>query len=510
MRNSNGFIKPGSRAGRALLWIGGALVLVAALLLVASVLIEEPMRRAVEERINETLDGYSVSVPDLDLRLIGLSVTINDMVVRQDAHPEPAVATVPRLKADIHWRALLRGRLVSNWRIESPRLFINLEQLREERRDERTLDERGWREALEEIHPLKFNRIEIVDAQITYIDEELDHSLSLSRLNAVIENIRTVRTLEEKYPSPFVIETAVFEDGSVKVEGHADLLAAPHPAVLAQLDVRSVPLGRIGPVASRGDLWISDGLLSAVGSFEISPEIKNIHLTDVRLDRLHADYLLTDEPADPEPPEDITYRLDRLRVTDAELGLVNHTEEPQYRIYLSGAQVELTNVSDRFGEGPAEAYISGFFMGSGETEVVAHFRPETEGADFDLMVRIEGTRIPALSDLLQAHVGIEPAEGWFALYSEITVRDGYIDGYARPFIEELQIHDPEEDEGLLRELYERALDVIASLLESPRDEIATEFDLSGEVEDPEASTWEIIVGLVRNAFFEAIIPGFRP
>jgi hypothetical protein len=39
--------------------------------------------------------------------------------------------------------------------------------------------------------------------------------------------------------------------------------------------------------------------------------------------------------------------------------------------------------------------------------------------------------------------------------------------------------------------------------------VATRADLSGEVEDPETSTWQIIVRLVQNAFFRSILPGFE-
>jgi hypothetical protein len=43
----------------------------------------------------------------------------------------------------------------------------------------------------------------------------------------------------------------------------------------------------------------------------------------------------------------------------------------------------------------------------------------------------------------------------------------------------------------------------------PRDEVATKSDMSGPVENPQANTWQIIVKLVQNAFFNAILPGFE-
>jgi hypothetical protein len=42
-----------------------------------------------------------------------------------------------------------------------------------------------------------------------------------------------------------------------------------------------------------------------------------------------------------------------------------------------------------------------------------------------------------------------------------------------------------------------------------RDAVATETDISGPIENPETSTVQVVVGLIRNAFFRAILPGLE-
>jgi hypothetical protein len=42
----------------------------------------------------------------------------------------------------------------------------------------------------------------------------------------------------------------------------------------------------------------------------------------------------------------------------------------------------------------------------------------------------------------------------------------------------------------------------------PRKEVATEIDISGRLDNPNTSTLQAIVGLIQNAFFKAILPGF--
>ena len=51
---------------------------------------------------------------------------------------------------------------------------------------------------------------------------------------------------------------------------------------------------------------------------------------------------------------------------------------------------------------------------------------------------------------------------------------------------------------------------VSTLLENiPRREVATKADLSGPLENPQASTWQVLVNLIQNAFFRAILPGFE-
>jgi hypothetical protein len=103
-------------------------------------------------------------------------------------------------------------------------------------------------------------------------------------------------------------------------------------------------------------------------------------------------------------------------------------------------------------------------------------------------------------------------DGTFSFYCEIGVRDGALDGYIKPLFEEVDVYDPEQDrhKGFFRRIWERIADGLAELLENrPRDEVATIADLQGSAENPDASNGQVLVNLIRNAFIEAILPGFE-
>ena len=138
-----------SRLGRRTRWTFGILAGVIALAVLLSFLIDEPLRRSVEGQMNARLTGYSVSIGKLRFHPIGLSLTLFDLVFTQQANPEPPVGRIPRLDASVHWRALLSGKLVADFALDRPKLYVNLAHLRAEAADPEPVAKHGWQEAFQ-------------------------------------------------------------------------------------------------------------------------------------------------------------------------------------------------------------------------------------------------------------------------------------------------------------------------------------------------------------------------
>jgi hypothetical protein len=117
-----------------------------------------------------------------------------------------------------------------------------------------------------------------------------------------------------------------------------------------------------------------------------------------------------------------------------------------------------------------------------------------------------------MNDLFRAHGNFDVVRGLFSFYSEIMVRNGIIKGYMKPLFKDVNVYDNRQDKekGIFRKLYEGVIGGISWLLQNtPRDEVATQITISGKLSNPETSTWETIIGLIQNAFFKAILPGFE-
>jgi hypothetical protein len=389
------------------------------------------------------------------------------------------------------------------------------------------LKERGWQGAIQAVSPVKVNVLQVVDGDVTYVDASPSQPLRLSQLNLRAGNIRNIRSQAGEYPSDLHLRAEIFGSGKMWLDGHADFLAVPHVAMKAQLGLENVELDYVKPMARRYHMVLQRGTLSATGDVEYAPARKVVHLQKAAIDGLQMDYVQTPQAAkaaqetatqvrgaaqEVNNVPGIFLRADEVSIVKSEIGFVNRTTNPDYRLFLAGIEVHLTNFSNQLTEGTMVARVNGKFMGSGQTVVGATFRPETNGPDFALAASIENTRMQAMNKLLRAYGNFDVVRGFFSVYTEFRVKNGAVRGYVKPLFKELDVYDPRQDQekSLFQKIYEGLVGGASQLLENiPRHEVATKADISGRLENPRASTWQALVNLIQNAFFSAILPGFE-
>lgn len=483
------------------------------------------MRRSMERRVNASLKGYDVRIPKLHLRPFDFGLTLEDVTVRQSANPEPAVAVFPRLQATIQWRELLAFRLVADFLLDRPVIYCNLTQLRQEVSDAIPVKERGWQQAVKEIYPLKINLFRVRDGEVTYVDADPKRPLHLTHLRLHANNIRNIHSKDRDYPSPVRAEAVVFGSGRASIDGHADFLAEPYPGIHVLIDLERIPLDYFHPVIARANMDIQNGLLNLAGEIEYAPRIRLALLSDLTIRDMRLDYIHTapTAPAERRRREVIgkaarqarqdpgtVLRVDRLALENCQIGFVDKARDPGYRVFLSPANVHMENLSSGYRAGAAKVRLDGKFMGKGPATASATFRNDASGPDFDLKGAIEGTPMASMNDLLRSYGKFDVVAGVFSFYTELKVAGGEIRGYVKPLFHDMKVYDRRQDaeKGLFRKLYEHLVGGVANLLENRRKEVATQADISGPVENPSSSTWQVIGRLIQNAFFRAILPGF--
>ena len=506
--------------------VGGALV---ALLVVATVValffIDEPLRRYTQAKMNASLEGYTATIGRMHFNPLNFSMDVRDIVIAQNEHPDPPVANIGRIYASVHWGALLHGRVVGDARIERPVVVLNLTQARSEIDDPTPVTDKGWQHALQSIYPLRINELRIVRGDITYQDQGPFKPLRVYDVEVTASNIRNVRSERGVYPSPMSLKARVFDAGSVSAEGWADFLAEPYAAFLADITVDGIALDYFKPITNRYNLAVDKGTLSGSGEIEVSPQFKSVRLWSATVDGIRVDYLHTPamvgapreavrktvQAADEAQGPGLEFRVDRLDIVKSDFGYVDRTKTPRYRVFVSDTTATLTNLSSLPTGETAVARLRGKFMGSGAASADLKVLPARPGPDFDLALQIDETDLTTMNDLLRAYGKFDVTAGAFSLYSELQGRNRQVAGYVKPLFQDMTVYDPQQDKGKgpLRRAYEAVVGGVSRMLQNrPRDEVATRVALSGRLDNPNTSILETVAGLVQNAFFKAILPGF--
>ena len=520
---------------RAIQWLGRtlrrwrwAVVVAGALILLAyavAFLTGEPLRRYIEREVNHRLTGYTVRIGALEIHPLGAWFELRNATIAQDANPDPPVGHIDRLRTTLDWRALLHGRVVADILFERPRIHVDLTHVKTEATSDVPLTDRGWQQALEAVAlDLEINRLRLTDGDVTYLDRGPFKPMHLSRLNATVENIRNIRSKDRVYPSDVLVEGVVFDSGRFWLRGQADFLADPHPGLLAQFRLDQIELDYFRPVTNRVNLSVRNGTLTAVGSTEYSPKFRMAVHEHVLVEAPAVDYVHMPETAEVETGRaqsaakaaqsvsnepSVQLKIDRLDIVGANLGFENRAANPSYRMVLTNADLVMENLSNQRMQGNATARLKGKLMGTGDTQVWALFRPQTQSGDLDLKVQVEDTPMASMSDLARAYGKFDVAAGEFSMYADLRVRDGALDGYIKPVVRGLQMSQ-EGPESFREKLYEGIVSVAAKVLKNrPRREIATVMNVSGRVDQPQIRTWEVVRGLLHNAFIEAVFPGFE-
>jgi hypothetical protein len=509
-------------------WQGlvGALALLLVVGFAVSRFGNEPLRRRIEAGMNAALKGYKVRIRQARFHPIGLGIDLVDWVIVQEANPDPPVADIPLLHASVNWLALLHGGLVADFRFDRPTLHIDLRHAQKEVHDKTPVKERGWQEAALAIYPLKINLLRIVDGDFTYVEPGPLKPMHLSGIDFHAGNIRNVHSRAGVYPSDVHLRTKVFDTANLRVEGNADFLAEPYAAIKAAFDLDGVDVAYFEPLLHHYDIAVRRGTLATKGEIEYAPKVKTVRLFDTTLDGAEVEYVkrrsgqptvgektaqaasqLTQQPS-------VAVRAERVKIARSKLSYANETADPPVRLFVTDCDLTLTNFSnvrdaDPKGE-PGKATVNAKFMDSGPTNASATFRPRADRTDFTIALRIDNTDVTTMNDLWRAYGKFDMEKGTFSLYSEIKVEEGRVDGYVKPIFADLKIVAPDEDKNVAHKVYEGIVAGVGKVLTNPpRDQIATETSLSGPLDNPKTSVLDVIGGLVRNAFFKAVLPGLK-
>lgn len=507
-------------------WTTISIAVLIVIVLIAAFAADEPLRRYVERSANDAVKGYHVRIGALDSHPFTLSVDLRDVVVRREARPDPPLADIREVVIDSHLAPLLAGKVAADIHLHDPVVSVTRRHIEAASAKTKNVAQSvPWQDHVRDMVPFEAN-IFVKNGEIRYAEQPSGEPITMTGLDVEARNLTNRSANAQPYPSELRMSGTLVDHGRMEIEGRADPLAAPLPAVDAFVKLSGVHVADLMPVAGSYNLNLKGGVFSATGRI-VQDKRTVLMLDSFVLEGAKVGYVYqaatkskqrrrlergAKQAAKAYRAPSFLFKIGHGKILNSEVGFQNRSGEPDYRIFLADVNADVDNFSNRLEEGIGVVKITGKFMGSGPTVITGMFRPETPRPDFDLAVNIIKADVAALNDILHAHGNVHTHRGKFALFSEITVKNNRIDGYVKPLFQDVDVYDPEKDQDKAwsTQIYNAVIGGVMALLENePRDEVATKSDLSGPVDNPSANTWEIIGKLVQNAFFNAILPGFE-
>jgi hypothetical protein len=514
------------RTYRLLFWSGGIFATLIVALYAGSFFLDDIVRARTQAAMNHELKGYHVTLAHAHLQLVGGILTVNGLKVIQQAHPHPAVADVPIMRFRVQVKEIFSRRVVADVLFSHPQVQIDQTQLVAEKKDQVPLRQKGWQDALTAAYPFKINRFTIEDGDVVYIQDAMSPPLHLASLSFTTDKNRNIHAANNVYPSRFHANLVVFGTGRATIDGHADYLEEPFPAARAWYTIANVPMSAFDPEIRQINIAVSGGRLSSSGLLEYSPQVTRVDVDNATIEGVGVSYVHSAatqqaeaqrvretgkeiEKQNNRPAVDISVR--EFDINHGTFSFTDKTSNPSYRLFINDTDLALRNLSNHQNQGPADLTLHGEFMGSGDTSVGGDFLASQQGPAFNLKIAILNTDLPSMNDILRAYGRFDVAAGKFSVFSAVAIKDDDINGYVKPMFANLKVYDYQTDKNtpILHQARKLVIGGASHLFKnSSTGQVATDIDLKGKLTSPATSTWQALTQVLRNAFIEAIIPGF--
>src|SRR5690606_36349875 len=178
--------------------------------------------------------------------------------------------------------------------------------------------------------------------------------------------------------------------------------------------------------------------------------------------------------------------------------------------------LNLANVEDSSATRlPSTVSLSGTSIGQGHLKVDMKVNVLKEIPDFNMNMELTSVDLTSLNNFIKAQGKFDVERGSLDIYSDLSLIDGELDGYVKPFIENLNVLDwkkdsEKEEGGILNAAKEAVIGLFSKVVENPkREQIATTVPIKGNVNNPETSGWATFLGILKNAFIEALNRGIE-
>jgi hypothetical protein len=201
-------------------------------------------------------------------------------------------------------------------------------------------------------------------------------------------------------------------------------------------------------------------------------------------------------------------QINRLTVEEGQVVFYDFTTKPSVDLSLENVHLvaeNLNNAKEQNDLLPSKVFMRATSIGGGNLELNMRINVLKEVPDLDMDMKFENVNLTALNDFFEAYAKVDVEKGDFNLYSEVAVKEGNVNGYVKPLLNNLKVVDWKEDKDKpVKLVWESIVGVVAEVFENqPKNQFATRVPLKGNISNVQSSFWPALWNIFRNAFVEA-------
>lgn len=268
-----------------------------------------------------------------------------------------------------------------------------------------------------------------------------------------------------------------------------------------------------------------------INSIDLSVEwnalFKGAITGEIIVDRPQLNFVATADTTTTEPTEEAEHwtetiqelmplTINRFEIINGRINYLDYDTQPKVDIHLDSLQVlalNLTNTDDSAKALPSSVDIHARTIGGGILKGAMDINAMKEIPDFDLDIQLTQVDLTQLNDFIEAYGKFDVEQGTFSVFSEVKLLNGQLEGYVKPFLDDVKVLNWEKDKeegGFFRAAWEAIVGVVKEVGENQdRDQVATQVPITGNVNEPDTDVWKTITNTLKHAFIEAFNKGIE-
>jgi hypothetical protein len=207
----------------------------------------------------------------------------------------------------------------------------------------------------------------------------------------------------------------------------------------------------------------------------------------------------------------IPWRVNELYIYDGDAHFLDFHADPQVDLecsHINMAADNMANAENLKTPLPATIKITADPLLTGTFAMKLAVNFDEKYATFTQDFKMENVPAVGANSALQKYLKVRVKSGTIGLYSELTGDKGTYRGYVKPFFNHLEFEPKPSDSGTPGAVWSGVLNAVKSVFEDDRKVIATQAPISGRIDQPQIDGWAAFVGVLWNAYIQALRPGF--